>query len=154
MSETGALLGSLAQKRGVALEIEVPGAPAWARVDPAQMKQALANLVVNGIQAMLHGGRLTLRVERRRAEPPPGHEGAAGEFHRLDVCDQGIGIAAEDLSRVFEPFFTTKDVGEGTGLGLSVSYGIVREHGGWIAVDSAPGRGSRFSIFLPVERCA
>jgi signal transduction histidine kinase len=65
-----------------------------------------------------------------------------------------VGVAADNLSRVFEPFFTTKDVGEGTGLGLSVSYGIVREHGGWIGVDSATGTGSRFSIFLPLETAA
>ena len=62
--------------------------------------------------------------------------------------DEGDGIAAENLPRIFEPFFTTKDVGEGTGLGLSVAYGIVREHGGWIDVESNPGAGSRFTCFL------
>ena len=61
------------------------------------------------------------------------------------------GIAAADLSRLFEPFFTTKGVGEGTGLGLSISHGIVRDHGGWIAVASEPGKGSTFSVFLPLE---
>ena len=68
---------------------------------------------------------------------------------RICVKDEGAGIAREHLGRVFEPFFTTKDVGAGTGLGLSVAYGIVRDHGGWIAVESEVGRGSRFSIYLP-----
>jgi signal transduction histidine kinase len=68
---------------------------------------------------------------------------------RLRVRDEGHGIAAEHLPRVFEPFFTTKDVGEGTGLGLAVTYGIVREHGGWIAVASDVGRGTTFSVYLP-----
>jgi two-component system, NtrC family, sensor kinase len=152
--ETTALLGSLAHKRGVGFEVEVPSGPAWARVDPAQMQQALTNLVVNGIHAMPGGGRLVLKVGRRRVEPPPDHGGSAAEYHCVEVIDHGVGVEPDHLSRVFEPFFTTKDVGEGTGLGLSVSYGIVREHGGWIGVDSAPGTGSRFSIFLPLEASA
>lgn len=68
---------------------------------------------------------------------------------RIVVEDEGTGIAPELMERVFEPFFTTKDVGEGTGLGLSVAHGIVAERQGWIAVDSDAGRGSRFSIYLP-----
>ncbi len=149
--ETTALLSSLAHKRGVGFDIETPRGPAWARVDPAQMQQALTNLVVNGIHAMPGGGRLVLKVGRRVVEPPPDLGGDSGEYHCLEVIDQGVGVDPDDLSRLFEPFFTTKDVGEGTGLGLSVSYGIVREHGGWIGVESAPGTGSRFSIFLPLE---
>ena len=148
---TTQLLGSLAHKRGVAFDIDAPDQAVWARVDPAQMQQALTNLVVNGIHAMPQGGRLTLKVERRSVQPPPDHGGEPGEYHCLEVLDQGVGVEPDHLARVFEPFFTTKDVGEGTGLGLSVSYGIVREHGGWIGVDSAPGQGSRFSIFLPFE---
>ena len=69
----------------------------------------------------------------------------------IEVRDQGEGIAADHLPRIFEPFFTTKQVGEGTGLGMSVSYGIVREHGGWIDVESTPGQGSRFTVCLPEE---
>jgi signal transduction histidine kinase len=67
----------------------------------------------------------------------------------LRVRDTGAGIAPEHLQHVFEPFFTTKDVGEGTGLGLAVAYGIIREHGGWIAVESRVGFGTTFSVFLP-----
>jgi signal transduction histidine kinase len=78
-------------------------------------------------------------------------DGGEGDYVRLDVVDEGSGIASEVLPHIFEPFFTTKGVGEGTGLGLSVSYGIVRDHGGWIAVDTAPGKGSRFSVFLPAR---
>jgi signal transduction histidine kinase len=116
-------------------------------MDEGQVQQALTNLVLNGIQAMPNGGHLRIALQRERACPDSGIE---GEYARLSVADEGTGIAAADLPRVFEPFFTTKDVGEGTGLGLSVSYGIVEEHGGWIAVESQPGKGSRFSILLPV----
>jgi len=149
--QTISLLSALAHRKSVIIELDSRAEKVWTRVDPPQMQQALTNLVVNGIHAMPDGGRLVVKVDRRRVEPPPDHDGAPGEYHCLEVADEGAGIEPDHLPRVFEPFFTTKDVGEGTGLGLSVSYGIVREHGGWIAVDSAPGRGSRFSIFLPLE---
>jgi signal transduction histidine kinase len=77
--------------------------------------------------------------------------GVHGEYLCLSVADQGVGIPPEILPRIFEPFFTTKSVGEGTGLGLSVAYGIVREHRGWIDVQSAAREGSRFSIYLPLR---
>ena len=152
--ETTILLGSLAHKHGVAIAVDVPAEPVWAKADPGQMKQALTNLVVNGIQSMPGGGTLTVMVERRHAEPPADLDRAPGDYLCFEVKDEGGGIAQEDLERLFEPFFTTKEVGEGTGLGLSVSYGIVREHGGWIAVKSSPGAGSQFCIFLPPEAAA
>ena len=86
---------------------------------------------------------------RARALPPTELGGPEAEWVRVDVMDEGEGISPEVLPQVFEPFFTTKDVGEGTGLGLSVSYGLIRDHGGWITVSSELGRGSCFSIFLP-----
>ncbi len=149
--ETTNLLGSLAHKHQVAIELRTPDEPVWAHADAGQMKQALTNLIVNGMQSMKEGGALTVTVATRQARPPADHGGQPGEYCCLEVRDTGGGIAAGDLQRVFEPFFTTKEVGEGTGLGLSVSYGIVREHGGWIAVDSALGEGSRFTIHLPPE---
>jgi two-component system NtrC family sensor kinase len=82
---------------------------------------------------------------------PEAAGGGEGEFCRIDARDQGPGIPPDVLSRIFDPFFTTKGVGEGTGLGLSVADGIVHEHGGWIAVESAPGKGSCFSIFLSTK---
>ncbi|AUX42344.1 histidine kinase [Sorangium cellulosum] len=143
------LLEPLARKRGVALRLdEASDAPARAEVDAGQMQQVLTNLVINGIHAMKRGGELTVRVERARARPPADHGGPEGEHLAVRVIDQGEGIAPADVPRIFEPFFTTKDVGEGTGLGLSVSYGIVREHGGWIDVQSEPDRGSTFTVYL------
>jgi signal transduction histidine kinase len=88
-------------------------------------------------------------VRRERAKPPTEHGGSEGEYIAVCVRDQGGGIADDDLSHIFEPFFTTKEIGEGTGLGLSVAYGIVREHDGWIAVKSEAGKGSAFTIYLP-----
>ncbi|TPW19006.1 MAG: Histidine kinase, partial [Elusimicrobia bacterium] len=108
--------------------------------DASKLEQVFLNLVVNARDAMAAkgGGTLTVRAE------------AVGANVRLSVIDDGPGIAPEDLGRVFEPFFTTKPVGLGTGLGLSVSFGIVREHGGVIKVDSIPGRGCAFVVDLPV----
>ncbi len=144
------LLRPMAEKRGVELTV-VHGEPVFAAVDAGQIQQALTNLVVNGIQAMAAGGTLTVNVERAPGAVPP--EGTVASVHgyvRLSVRDQGPGIADEIRERIFEPFFTTKGVGEGTGLGLSVTYGIVQEHGGWMAVDSRVGEGARFAVHLPV----
>jgi len=109
--------------------------------DPGQIHQVLVNLVVNALQAMPDGGKLTV-------------ETSAGEGEVLLVVeDTGIGMRQETIEKLFVPFFTTKDVGEGTGLGLPVAYGIVTSHGGSIRVTSALGRGSRFEIALPSAEC-
>jgi len=142
------LLQPLAQKRSVALRVDGL-APAYAQADAGQIEQAITNLVMNATQAMDHPGNVALAIDRARAKPPADHGGAEADYVRIRVQDEGSGIAPENLPRVFEPFFTTKDVGEGTGLGLAVTYGIIREHGGWIAVTSELGRGSAFTIHLP-----
>lgn len=146
-----ALLGPIADKRGVTLEVAEGAGPLRAEVDAVQLEQALTNLVVNGIQAMPKGGTVTVSVSRERARPPADHGGVEGDWVKIEVADQGVGMAPETKSHVFEPFFTTKPVGEGTGLGLSVTYGIVQEHGGWIDVASELGAGSRFRVYLPGE---
>ena len=144
------LLDALARKRGISLSLDA-SSDAEVHVDAGQMQQALANLIVNAIDAMPQGGPVTVSLGRGRARAPPDAGGEEAECARIDVVDRGQGIQPDALPHIFEPFFTTKSVGEGTGLGLSVAYGIVREHQGWIEVDSSPGRGSRFSIFLPTE---
>ena len=147
-ARTAELLGPLARKRDVTLTVESPEGALPAQVDPVQLQQVLSNLVMNGLHAMPEGGRLTIRLDRCRATPPPDVGGPPGEYAAISVQDEGGGIPEEDLPHLFEPFFTTRSVGEGTGLGLSVAYGIVRDHGGWIDVESRPGRGSRFTIRL------
>jgi PAS domain S-box-containing protein len=125
------------------------------RADRNQLEQVLMNLVVNARDAMPDGGRLTIatRVLAEGEAPLPGDadiERPAGPMVRLDVSDTGIGMEAAVRERVFEPFFTTKPMGRGTGLGLSTVYGIVKQTGGFVTVDSTPGRGTTFSLFFPL----
>jgi signal transduction histidine kinase len=109
----------------------------------------LTNLVINAIHASPAGSTVELGVGAVE-QAAPSHVGSAvTACLAIDVRDHGVGMDAATCERVFEPFFTTKDVGEGTGLGLSVSWGIIREHGGWIAVISEPGEGSTFTVYLP-----
>jgi PAS domain S-box-containing protein len=124
----------------------------WILGDPAQMHQVLMNLCVNAVQAMPEGGELTLAVdvtELSGFECYLGQE-LTGRHLRLKVADTGVGMDPETLSHIFEPFFTTKAVGQGTGLGLSTVFGIVRAHAGALRVQSAPGAGSTFELYFPV----
>ncbi|MCU0682426.1 MAG: ATP-binding protein [Polyangiaceae bacterium] len=143
-----ALLAPLTKKAGIELATGPRFDETYTIADPAQLQQVLSNLVVNAVQATPAGGRVLVNVSAERARPPADVGGDESVYARLDVVDNGTGITPEDLKHIFEPFFTTKGIGEGTGLGLSVTYGIVREHGGWIDVESRPGAGSRFSVFL------
>jgi signal transduction histidine kinase len=148
--QTLQFLEPMAEKRGVALDCAPGCGASIAAADAGQMQQVFTNLMVNAIQATGAGGRVTIAIDEVEAESPPDRGGTFGVWHRVSVRDTGIGIAPELLGQLFEPFFTTKGVGDGTGLGLSVSRGIVSEHGGWIAVDSTIGVGSCFSVFLPM----
>ncbi len=122
------------------------------RVDPGQFDQVIINLAVNARDAMPGGGRLTIRTSAADVEHPV-ERGAEtmppGRYALIEIRDTGTGIAPEHLERIFEPFFSTKEVGAGTGLGLSTVYGIVRQTGGYVFVDSAPGEGAVFRIYLP-----
>src|SRR5205807_720810 len=123
-----------------------------AKVDQGQLEQVIINLAVNARDAMQGGGTLTIRTANinQASAMRRGHEiMPAGNYVLIEVSDTGIGIAKEHLPRIFEPFFSTKEVGSGTGLGLSTVYGIVKQTGGFIFVDSAPGRGANFQIYLP-----
>lgn len=141
------LLAPLAHKQQVMLSLAGDDLPAIASVDAGQIQQVLTNLLVNGLQSMPDGGRIEVKITRKVTRPPKGDREA--EYLCLCVQDEGKGIPEENLAHLFEPFFTTKDVGEGSGLGLSIAYGIVREHSGWIEVTSELGNGSLFSVYLP-----
>ncbi|WP_437598618.1 sensor histidine kinase [Sorangium sp. So ce590] len=149
LRSTFTMLRPLAEKQGVTIVQEGDAPELVVHADADQLQQALTNVVVNAIQAMPSGGTLAVGVRAERASPPDNPGGAEGEYVALSVCDEGVGIPADVLEHIFEPFFTTKPVGEGTGLGLSVAYGIIKEHGGWIHVDSQVGSGSRFTMVLP-----
>ncbi len=122
------------------------------RVDPGQFDQVIINLAVNARDAMPGGGQLTIVTKAIHVERPY-QRGAdvmpPGNYVLIEVADTGTGISEDNLGRIFEPFFSTKEVGAGTGLGLSTVYGIVRQTDGFVFVDSQPGHGSNFSIYLP-----
>ncbi len=123
--------------------------------DPSQMQQVLINLATNAAYAMRkRGGSLTINlddVELAQAHQMTDSELPAGKYAKLTVADTGSGMTEEVRGRIFEPFFTTKGPSRGTGMGLAVVYGIVKNHGGEIAVESKPGQGSVFSVFLPLS---
>ncbi|MBI3205874.1 MAG: PAS domain S-box protein [Myxococcales bacterium] len=136
----------------VTLRLELDPKVGYVRADRGQLEQVLMNLVVNARDAMPSGGELviaTAAVEAGAALLATYPELASGSWVRLSVRDSGEGMPPEVLARIFEPFFTTKEQGKGTGLGLSTVYGIVRQSGGHVRVESQPGQGSRFDVYLP-----
>ncbi|MGA7192415.1 MAG: GAF domain-containing protein [Anaerolineales bacterium] len=127
---------------GVQLSLELIKDPPWVSVDTNQMKQVFLNLVHNALQAMPAGGNLEIQTSARTKDDRP--------WIVVAVKDSGVGIEVKNKDRIFEPFFTTKADSGGTGLGLSVTYGIVTDHGGTIEVESSPGKGSMFTVWLPL----
>jgi CheY-like chemotaxis protein len=117
------------------------------------MEQAIMNLCVNARDAMPEGGELTLRTESVLLAPEHPRvragEVLSGEYVVVRVSDTGVGIAPEQIGRIFDPFYTTKEVGKGTGLGLAVVYGVVRDAGGFVDVESRWGQGTTFALYLP-----
>ena len=139
---------------GEGIEIKLENAPdLWpVNADESQLTNAIMNLVVNARDAMPKGGTITIRTANQtvsHAMPLGAAIMPADEYVRIDVTDQGSGIAKEHIGKIFDPFFTTKPVGQGTGLGLATVYGIVKQTGGYINVDSDLNKGTTFSIFLP-----
>ena len=131
----------------------VHGRDLWLlKVDQVQFEQVVINMVVNARDAMPKGGELSVRTSNTTFDAPANFGSEvipAGDYVQFDIKDTGIGIPKENLTRIFEPFFTTKGPGSGTGLGLSTVYGIVKQTGGFVVVDSVVGTGTTFSVYLP-----
>jgi two-component system NtrC family sensor kinase len=140
-----------AREKGVTFELvqdnELPAVP----VDRSQLEQVVMNLVVNAIQAMPGGGKIRLSLAREGRRSPAQPNDPQKDVVVLRVADEGQGIPEDSRELIFEPFFTTKRTGRGTGLGLAIVKRIVEEHGGWIDVQSELGKGTCFSVFLPLE---
>jgi signal transduction histidine kinase len=154
VAEALAFVGETARRLGIAVDLGNAPPPPEVPGDPDQIQQVCLNLITNAIHAMPNGGTLRITTDtvvRRKGgldlSPP-------AEYAVLTIADTGRGIPAADRDKIFEPFFTTKDVGQGTGLGLAVSHGIVKDHDGWIEVDSPDAGGAVFRVFLPCGTAA
>jgi two-component system cell cycle sensor histidine kinase/response regulator CckA len=136
----------------IKLETHLASDQTMVNADPVQIQQVITNLAVNARDAMPEGGRLTIETTLVEVTQEAGTEYGdlpQGRYVELSMKDSGLGMDSETLAHIFEPFFTTKVIGRGTGLGLSTVYGIVRQSGGQIRVESEPGSGTTFHVFLP-----
>ena len=139
------LVENTLQNQDIVYQAELEDSLPKVFLDPIRIEQVLLNLFNNAIEAMPGGGVLTISTTLETDQTDE-------DWLVIRVRDTGTGIEEEHLTQLFDPFFTTKEVGEGTGLGLSVSYGLIQEHGGRIEVSSQPGKGSEFQIYLPFRR--
>ncbi|MEQ8764294.1 MAG: ATP-binding protein [Planctomycetota bacterium] len=137
-------------RENIELSFEMPKEPAWVRADANQLDQVLLNLVINASDAMPEGGKLDIRIRRETLLEDDSR--GEGPYWVIEVTDSGHGITEEVRSRIFEPFFTTKPVGRGTGLGLPTVRSIVARSQGFVDVQSEPGHGATFRVWLPAER--
>src|SRR5579871_1178670 len=142
------------QRQGIEVDVQTMPAPPEVPGDPDQIQQVCLNLIMNAIHAMPNGGRLRVATERMVRRKGGLDLAPPAEYAALVVADSGPGIPAADREKIFEPFFTTKDEGQGTGLGLAVSHGIVKDHDGWIEVDSPAAGGAEFRVYLPSANAA
>ncbi|MER2264507.1 PAS domain-containing protein [Methylobacterium oxalidis] len=154
--EVGARLKSVADMLDtvtgsrISVVTELPEQPCFVLADVSQFETALINMAVNARDAMSGEGQLTLRLSCVSGMPPiRGHGGSAAPFAAISLEDTGVGIEADQIGRIFEPFFTTKEVGKGTGLGLSQVFGFAKQSGGDVNVESTPGQGTTFTLYLP-----
>ncbi|MGI9393718.1 MAG: ATP-binding protein [Boseongicola sp.] len=154
MSELTHLLNRLVGEK-VSLELKIEDTDRVIRADRRQFEQVVMNLVVNARDAMPDGGEIEIRVQPKVVETETERDRAtlpAGNYITVEITDQGQGIDPDKLQKIFEPFFTTKKTGEGTGLGLSTAYGIVKQTGGFIFAESEVGVGTKFTLFFPAHR--
>jgi two-component system cell cycle sensor histidine kinase/response regulator CckA len=134
----------------IEFNLQLASQPLVVDADVRQIEQVLMNLATNSRDAMSRGGKLVIRTEVSVFKKHPG-EIPAGSYAAVTVSDTGSGMNQEVKAHIFEPFFTTKETGKGTGLGLAIVYGIIKKHSGFITVDSTPGTGTAFTIFLPLQ---
>jgi len=151
IADMGKLLRRLVRE-DIELSLRLSDSPGLLKADPGQLEQALLNLTVNAGDAMPVGGKLIIEtqnvvVNKEQTVTRPSLE--PGHYVLVSVTDTGHGMDAATIARIFEPFFTTKEPGKGTGLGLAMVYGVVKQSGGFIWVESEPGKGSRFELYLP-----
>ncbi len=139
LKETAAFVKGAADSSSIRFHEEYNGVPVIVNMDANEMKQVFINIINNAFQAMPHGGDLAIRMRTYE------NNEACVEF-----ADTGVGISQDNIKKIFEPFFSTKESGDGTGLGLSISYRIIQNHGGRIEVESQPGKGTVFKVFLPL----
>lgn len=152
--QTLALIRPLGEQRSVQLRFDESSVPVLIEVAESEIQQVLSNLVMNAIQASPAGTEVVVRLEHRVAKSAVENDSTERPYVCVLVHDHGVGMSEEVAAHAFEPFFTTKDVGEGTGLGLSVAHGIVTDHGGFIDIETKPGMGSTFTVYLPEQQAA
>lgn len=151
LQDTHKMLSRLIGEK-IALVTKAYDEPIYAKADPVQIGQVLMNLAVNARDAMPHGGRITIKIDCRQVNHDECGKPSRlpeGRYAEIAVHDTGVGMDEETLARVFEAFFTTKKEGKGTGLGLSIVKSIMKENSGFVAVESKPGSGSTFRLYLP-----